>query len=643
MTDWIHVVWVLACIVLFGVFVWGIIASRKAVQWCKRQRLLIDQARSAPPEQPSPEEEADLSPNPLRERQALLEKMAQTSLAEGDIGSFLLRRDEVPGQNIAALFANALVSSALFFTILGLIFTLWGLGSALSSSSFPDAQSDLVETLVDRIQGPLSHLPFLFIPTALGLLLAVVTICWRQRSIDEQVEKTWQEIDRYTQEELLPRFLTRSHVFQEIAQRQEVAIASLSESSVRFEQAASRMEETFGTVQQALSELSKLDQSRWAQDLMKAAQDFREQVRASGQVLSQASREIHAGLQTLPAASQGLEQAAGRMAEAGEKVAQAGSDLAGAAQQIQQTVGSLAEVQQQILELGGNISSLATGMQVLNGHFVGWAETQQQLLVDLKRTVMELRDAVGPLVQQASALYMHIHENAQVTQKALHQAAERFSACNEQLAGICRDQQATFGELSVQIANSLREGHQRFLAEVNGRFDQGEGLYRRLEDLRSAVDHNVGALKGVEQQLITLPSLLEVQRSAMETTERSLRQLPQTLQEVSRFLQEQATQSQQREERWWLSLEEQAQQQTQVLERTLRQLSGVFQEISRSLREQATQSQQREERWWLRLEGQAQQQIQILEAIRQEIQAGQVPWWKKMAETLIKVFPRKGR
>jgi len=566
-------------------------------------------------QQEGPKQEAALSPNPLEERRAFLEKMARTSLAEGDIGSFLLRRDEVPGQNVAASLANASVSIALIFTILGLIFTLGGLGWSLSSSPLSihgmanPAQSDLVETLVERVRGPLSHLPFLFIPTAWGLGLAVAATR-RQHCIDQEVEKTWREIDRYTQEELLPQFFSRSHLFEEIAQRQEAAIAGLAESSVRFEQAASRMEEAFGTVQQALAELSKLDQARWAQDLMKAARDFREQVNASGQVLSQASREIHAGLKTLPAASQCLEQAAGKVAEAGETVAQAGSDLTEATQQIQHTVALLAEVQQQILGLRDNITGLASSMQVLNGHFVGWAGTQQQLLVDLKQTVVDLRDAVGPLVEQASALYAHIHDNAQVTQQALHQAAQQFSACNEQLAGICRHQQATFGEFSEQIATSLREGHQRFLAEVNGRFDQGEGLYRRLEDLRSAVDHNVGALKGIEQHLITLPSLLEVQHATVEKTERILQQLPHTLQALTHFLQEQAAQSHQREEQWWRTMEEQAQQQSQALRR---------------------------------IQQQAQQQTQTLQAIQQELQARQIPWWKKMVETLATVSFRKGR
>lgn len=606
-----------ACIVLVVLFLRGRADSLRAYKWCQRQMEQIQSRKASsddcPPEQtlavvsmasegPCPLDErkagdgfpskpsppSSEGPCPLDERKTLLEKMAPTSLAEGDMGSFLLRRDEVPGQYVAAHVANVLVSIALFGTILGLIVTLWGLGLALGSSALLQAgevsspnPSDLLETIVRRIQGPLSHLPLLFGPTAWGLLLAVFSIR-RQYWIDEKIEETWKEIDRYTQDVLLPQYLTQFHSpFLKILQRQEEATAGLTESSGRFGQAASRLEEAFSSVRQALSELGKLDQSRWAQDLMKAAHDFRKQISSSGEILTQASQEISDGLAVLPNIADRLKQAAGQVDGAGEAVVRAASQLTTAAAGVKETLGLLADVQQNILDLDDHITSLATSVHVLSSNFLNWSQTQQQFLQDLKQTVMALLKAVHLLLDQTQGLHAYIRDNAPITQQALQQVAKQFSSCNRELAAVCQQQQATFGRIAEQIADSLREGHQRFLAEVKGRFDQGEGLYQRLEDLRLTIDHNAGALHAVGERLVVLSPLLETQRSTAETIEGILKEVQDMTKRMVTLLQEQATWDRQRGELWWQRLQEQSQQQSQ----TLREIRAQAEEQTQALQE----------------------------------------------------------
>src|SRR5439155_23778412 len=134
-----------------------------------------------------------------------------TSLAQGDIGSFLLRRQDVPGQDTAAHFANVLVSAALFATVMGLVFTLYELSSALRSTAqapaaptglaapgvapAPRPNPDPISVVMGQVQRPLGRLPWLFVPTGCGLLLALISL-FRQREVDERVEITWQDLDR---------------------------------------------------------------------------------------------------------------------------------------------------------------------------------------------------------------------------------------------------------------------------------------------------------------------------------------------------------------------------------------------------------------------------------------------------------------
>src|SRR5205823_5045842 len=110
-------------------------SSQAALDWCARQEAFLNPpGGSRVADVPD-----DVEPNPVRERMGLLQRMQHTALAQGDLGSFLLRRHDVPGQDAAAHYANALVSTALFFTVVGLVGTLYELSSALRSTAPPPA------------------------------------------------------------------------------------------------------------------------------------------------------------------------------------------------------------------------------------------------------------------------------------------------------------------------------------------------------------------------------------------------------------------------------------------------------------------------------------------------------------------------
>src|SRR4051812_25071861 len=118
-------------VILGIIFLLGRRSSQDALDWCARQEAFLHPPAGGRAEDP-PE---DVTPNPVRERIDLLQRMQHTALAQGDIGSFLLRRQDVPGQDAAAHFANVLVSAALLATVMGLVFTLYELSTALRSTA----------------------------------------------------------------------------------------------------------------------------------------------------------------------------------------------------------------------------------------------------------------------------------------------------------------------------------------------------------------------------------------------------------------------------------------------------------------------------------------------------------------------------
>lgn len=231
-------------IFLVALAVWGWVTSGGPLLWCQDQWHAKSNGNW---------EEAPLEPNPIKDRAEWLHKNIDTPLMEGDVGAFILRRAEITHEHTAAYFANLLVSLALFFTVVGLMFTMRELSLAVKVS--PDIRSTpspstaspapspavnaspdmnptplpsgaspapspsatlppdlkptaVVETIMRQVQEPLSRIPGLFFPTGVGLLLAVF-LTWRQRRVDQSLESTWSMLDQYTQSTLLPEALSK--------------------------------------------------------------------------------------------------------------------------------------------------------------------------------------------------------------------------------------------------------------------------------------------------------------------------------------------------------------------------------------------------------------------------------------------------
>ncbi|NMA28447.1 MAG: hypothetical protein GX934_11865 [Burkholderiales bacterium] len=519
-----------AVLFLVGLFFFALNQSQKTLNWCKQQRSLLESLRSAgdswelPQDQPQNQHvqsEAvakaffttwELPQNqltPLRDRQEFLKRAIDTPLMEGDIGTFLLRRLEVPLQQVSSLMSNILVSLAIVCTIVGLIMTVSGLADALAHNEATDFAQ-----LIKQIQAPLRHLPAFFIPTAVGLFLGVL-LSGRQGQIDDEIERTWQDLDRFTESEILARILKEKAKAEPSNQ--------LKEAVEELQPIARGMQTSFEKVAEVLKALENLDQSRWVAKVEEAMVSFKECVRSSEQALREASGELKEGLKALPLASQQFAETSRQVTAVSTRLAEGGQALEKATRQTLDSLSQLLvdqkavlEAQSDLADLRQGISALATSLNSLNGNLGEWEKRQQQEFSRLTSIVEDLQKTVSPMTDHWKLTAEQIQEHARVVQTALSETTDRMGQVNRELVQILETQKATFTDVGEKVAESLRTGHETFLVSIEDRLDQGEGLYTRLEGLRNALQAQSEGLKPLQESLEGMLDSLAPHRLSLE-------------------------------------------------------------------------------------------------------------------------------
>ncbi len=524
----------LSVLVLLIIFGFALVQSQRTLDWCKQQRTLLGTLRSAGASWDLPQDLPNDQLTPLRDRQELLNRVIDTPLMEGDIGTFLLRRPEAPLQQLASLLSNILVSLAIVTTIVGLIMTVRGLADALTLN----AGADFAQ-VVKQVQAPLSRLPAFFFPTAVGLFLGVL-LSGRQGQIDDEIERTWQDLDRFTEDEILARALQQKAKTEPSNQ--------LKEAVEQLQPIAQGMQTSFEKVAEVLKTLENLDQSRWVAKVEEAMAAFKECVRSSEQALREASGELKEGLKVLPLASQQFAETSRQVTAVSTRLAEGGQALEKATRQTLDSLSQLLvdqkaalEAQSDLADLRLGISALATSLNSLNGNFGEWEKRQQQEFSRLSSIVEDLQKTVGPMADHWKQIAEQVQEHARVVQASLRDTTDKMGQVNRELAQILETQKATFADVGDKVAESLRTGHETFLVSVEDRLDQGEGLYTRLESLRNALQAQSeglkplqGSLDGVVDSLAPHRLSLEQARQATDGMREALTRLAETYAEMAR-------------------------------------------------------------------------------------------------------------
>jgi chromosome segregation ATPase len=216
-------------------------------------------------------------------------------------------------------------------------------------------------------------------------------------------------------------------------------------------------------------------------------------------------------------------------------------------------VEGASQAQEKLLGLSRNIGALATAINQLRDSFGEWSKGHSQQVKDIGEMVGQLRDAVEPLLREWKTVSDQIAQNANASREGLRSANDQLANTCRQLDEILRTQQGAFGAVAGQVADSLREGHQRFLAEVSDRFDQGEGLYQRLESVqkelsehRSGLTQHAKALQEFATQAQTLPGVLETYRDSIAAMQATAKDLERVVTQLAAILVDRETKYQQR-------------------------------------------------------------------------------------------------
>jgi ABC-type transporter Mla subunit MlaD len=277
----------------------------------------------------------------------------------------------------------------------------------------------------------------------------------------------------------------------------------------------------------------------------------------SGTVLRDVSGRLTKSLALIPEATNTLGHAAAEMQQAVQGMSQSASSLKDVVGESKGLVGDVIKAQQELTELREDVGHLAARMAELNANFGGWSGTSQGLLKDIKQVVADLKIEVDGFLEQTRLFNKDVAANADATRDALEKAREGLDNSARQLEALLSQQQQTFRGLSRQMADSLREGHQRFLVEVNGRFDQGEGLYEQLDQLRISLDRDAHELQQFGGHMATLSPLLQGHQDLVQTSQGALRQLGHAVAALIEDFERQREFEAQRQQAWQEHLEAQ--------------------------------------------------------------------------------------
>lgn len=418
-------------------------------------------------------------PAPLEERLHLLTSPSVTSLADGDLGRFLLRRPEIKGQAALGSIANLLISIALASTILGLIVTLFGLMLRMT-----------VNSEMKNMVLAISHFPWFFIPTFAGILLGA----WAnkgQTNIDTNFEQMWDQIDNFTIVHLLPKYIKPKSAL-------DAATEKLMQAAGLFESSGQRLAGTIGQLESATSKLAQLDPTQWAVGLKdtsekfeRATQGYDQHVETLGDAIKGFGKMLEQQEQVTGANSQSISDVTALVKEAsGYK-----DELAKTLLRFQESVEKVDGLRIEIQQFGSNVSSLGPSLE-------NWSRTQDSSTTQLIREVANITKNVKPLLDEWKQASGFFSDNHQTFKAELEKLVVQFNEFQDKFEQYQTNQVTALKGLTSDFSKGAIEYWRSASSELNEKFDPPE-ILRSVADLAAS-------LEGIRPLGTALPELTEV-------------------------------------------------------------------------------------------------------------------------------------
>ena len=410
-------------------------------------------------------------PAPLGDRIQLLMSPSVTSLAEGDLGRFLLRRPEVRGQAVLGSVANLLISLALATTIFGLIVTLFAYKSDTNASE------------------AIRHFPWFFIPTLAGVLLGAL-VNKKQAKIDAEFELLWDRIDTFTIVHLLPKHIKPKTAL-------DAATEKLAQAAGLFEGSGQKLAGTIGQLESAASKLSQLDPTQWAIGLKdtsekfeRATEAYQKHVGTLGQSVKGLGTMLEQQVQVASTNSQSISDVTALVKEAsGYK-----DELANTLLRFQESVEKVDGLRIEIQQFGSNVSSLGPSLE-------NWAETQNRSTSQLIGKVAGITQTVQPLLDEWKQASGFFSDNHQTFKAELERLIERFTQFQQEF------EQASTGQMKAldTLTNSFSKGAIDFwghrVSQLLEQFDHPASDLKQLRDLLEGAQELGTSLPGMTASL----------------------------------------------------------------------------------------------------------------------------------------------
>ena len=418
-------------------------------------------------------------PTPLKERLQLLMSPSVTSLADGDLGRFLLRRPEIKGQSALGAVANLLISIALASTILGLIVTLFGLVVRLAGNS---------NTGLKDMVGAIAHFPWFFIPTCIGVLLGA----WahrRQMSIDSDFDQMWDQIDTFTIVHLLPKYIKPKSAL-------DAATEKLMQAATLFEGSGQKLAGTIGQLEGAASKLSQLDPTQWAVGLKDTSEKFERATEAYQKhvgTLGQAVKGFGEMLNQQTEVTKANSQSIGEVTELVKDAAGYKDELAKTLLGFQKSVEKVDGLRSEIENFGSDVSGLSASL-------ANWANIQDSSSTTLVSEVGKITNNVQPILDEWQKASGFFHDNHQTFKAELESLAKKFTDFQQEF------EKAQSGQLKAldTLVNSFSEGAIKFWGnKVSQQLEQFDHPADVLQELRKLS----ASLEGAQELGTSLPTL----------------------------------------------------------------------------------------------------------------------------------------
>lgn len=463
------VVWVVLTLICTTAY--AIVKTQSALKWRQIHEQWLEPyiggSETWAPDKTFPSLPSLRQPSPLHQRLQLLQNLSSTSLAEGDLGRLILRRDQVPQQAVIGSAANLLISIALASTIGGLIYTI-------SSYLAPGGHNEIKDAIRD--------FPLFFIPTLFGVVMGAGANAY-QSKLDEDFDLLWDCLDRFTITQMLVHFIKPKSALEQTTER-------LAEAARLFESSGGKLSGTIGQLENASAKLSQLDPTQWALGLKSASDKFDELIKVGLTQITVAAERYEKSVETYTGFVQEIRLAIERQntqisknAEAASKVLlllEAAGDykneLSTTLRGFQASVDELKDLRDKIDEFGINVGGFGD-------HLNNWAEKQNQQTAELVKQVASITDGIQPVLEEwrkASDFFAQNHEDIK---KELRELLVGFDTFHGELNTSQAEQILSLKALAKDFSNKNLEYWQQARAELSEKYDSTPELIKILGEL----------------------------------------------------------------------------------------------------------------------------------------------------------------